>query len=243
MNNPFDPAADCIRLYGSCDSANLIVRFVLEELGLPYEFVSVDRANRLNRSEEYLKLNPQGLIPVLTVPGQSAPLFETAAILLFLADREARLAPDHASPDRGRFLSWLFFLSNTLHSDLRISFRPNRYTVDDHGTESLSEGLAKRLLGGFDHIETCLSSTGGPYLMGDDLSILDFYTGCCCRWYQLYPHQRSLSDERWPRLTKMLGLLQARESVRKSIALEEIPGSAFLSPQRPQIDEAALTGV
>ncbi|MEJ8473324.1 glutathione S-transferase family protein [Roseibium algae] len=243
MTDLLDPADNSLCLYGSFDSANLIVRFALEELGLPYRFVEINRANRANRSAEYLKFNPQGLMPVLVDPSQSAPLFETAGILLYLADREGRLAPEPRASDRGAFLTWLFFMSNTLHSDMRVSFRPQRYVEGDASCNALKVGLESRIRDGFDHLETCAVKSGGPYLLGAELSVLDFYAATLCRWFQLYPHQREFDVERWPKLVALIELLQQREAVLRAQRLELISGTAFLNPVRPDLDEAALTGV
>ena len=64
------------------DNAVLIIRLALEQRGLPYHAQLVDRAAQAQRAPAYLALNPNGLIPVLETP--QGPLFETAAILLWL---------------------------------------------------------------------------------------------------------------------------------------------------------------
>lgn len=241
--DPFKPDPDRLCLYGSFDSANLVVRFVLEETGLEYRFIEVDRAARANRTPDYLKLNPQGLLPVLADPDLSEPVFETAAILLYLADKTQQLAPHPSSPERGRLLTWLFFLSNTLHADLRISFRPERYVADAAARPHLIAGVERRLRQGFDHLETAFERSGGPYLLGAEPSIVDFYAATCARWYQIYPQSSELDRKAWTRLTAMLADLQTRPGVVRAKEMEQIPGPAFLDPQRPAIDPAALTGI
>ncbi|WP_417670548.1 glutathione S-transferase family protein [Roseibium sp.] len=243
MTDVFAPDEDRLCLYGSFDSANLIVRFVLEELQADYRFIEVNRASRLNRSEAYLKLNPQGLLPVLTVPDQAEPLFETAAILLFIGDRAGRLVPAPQSPMRGRLLTWLFFISNTLHSDMRISFRPKRYLAEGADEAPLRQGLEARIGAGFDYLERCISDAKGPFLLADDLSILDFYAAACARWFQLYPYVREFRQERWPHLRAMLMRLEERPSVRRAAEAEMITGPVFVNPSRPNIDPATITGV
>ena len=80
-----------LRLHYAPDNASLCIRLALEELGLPYETVLVNRATHAQRSPAYLALNPNGLIPVLETP--DGPLFETGAILLWLADTHGGLRP------------------------------------------------------------------------------------------------------------------------------------------------------
>ena len=96
-----------IQLYYHPGNASLTPHMLLEELGAPFELVLVDRANAAHRSPEYLKLNPNGQIPVL-VNGNFV-LYETAAICLYLADMhpEARLAPPLQTNERAHFYQWL----------------------------------------------------------------------------------------------------------------------------------------
>ncbi|MBD1547032.1 glutathione S-transferase family protein [Roseibium aggregatum] len=243
MSDPFKPDPDRLCLYGSFDSANLVVRFVLEELGLDYRFIAVDRAVRANKTPEFLKLNPQGLLPVLADPDLSEPVFETAAIILYLADKAQGLAPPFTSPERGRLLTWLFYLSNTLHADLRISFRPERYVADEAARWHLISGLEGRLIQAFDQLESAFERSGGLYVLGAEPSIVDFYAATCARWYQLYPEPKAFNRSAWPRLTAMIAKLQTRPAVIRAREMEQIPGPAFLDPQRPAIDPAALTGI
>ena len=99
-------------------NANLTPHMLLEELGVPFELVLVDRVNGAHKSAEFLKLNPNGRIPVL-VDGDLV-LFETAAICLHLVDThaDAHLAPPLATPERAHFYKWLIWSSNTLHAML-----------------------------------------------------------------------------------------------------------------------------
>ena len=105
------------------DTASLAVRMVLAELGVQHRCELIDREAGVLSSPAYRKMQPLGLIPAMETP--DGTMFETAAILLYLADRHPGLAPAVGSPDRGDFLKWLFFLSNTAHADLRTIFEDN----------------------------------------------------------------------------------------------------------------------
>ena len=135
-----------LRLHWSPDSANIVIRIALEELGLDFEAVRVNRAAGEHKQPDYLRLNPQGLLPVLE--DGDLVLFETGAILLHLADRTGRLGPD--GPDardpqaRAAFLKWLFYLSNTVHADLRAAFYSPRYVANPAAIPTLRDGLARR---------------------------------------------------------------------------------------------------
>ena len=222
-------------LFYSPDSANVVVRMALEEIGAPYEALEVDRRQGAQRSPAFLKFNPQGLLPVLVDPAQDEPVFETAAILLHLADQHATLKPLHASA-RGRFLKWLFYLSNTLHADLRMLFYTERYAADALAEKALRARLHPRVLAHLALLEAELARHGGPWLLGDEVSVCDLYLAACVRWSQLYPRGDALGAHRLqdlPRLLALLHRLELRAPVRRAFAAEGITGPLFVDPQYP----------
>ena len=103
-------------LHFAPDNASLIVRLALDHAGLPYQTRLVDRAARAQETAAYRALNPNGLIPTLETP--HGVLFETGAILLWLADTHGGLGPAPDDPGRGNWLKWLFFVANTVHPAL-----------------------------------------------------------------------------------------------------------------------------
>jgi glutathione S-transferase len=90
------------------------VAFLLEELGVPYERVILDRAKRENKTPSYLAIHPHGWVPAL-VDGDVV-IHETAAICLYLADRfiDVGLAPPAASRERGAYYQWIIYSVATL---------------------------------------------------------------------------------------------------------------------------------
>ena len=224
-------------LYYSPDSANLVIRMVLEELTLDYQGREVPR-KRTDRDESFLRLNPRGLLPVLIDDDINTALFETAAILLYLADKHGALAPKPSGHTaRGEMLKWLFMLSNTLHADLAIRFYPERYVTSDAEISPLLSATKRRVLGHIKLIEQALNAHDGTWLLADGPSICDFYLGCCVRWAQLYPETGPalLPEEvgALPKLTAMLGRLQQHASVQRALDRENIAGNAFIQPCSP----------
>lgn len=222
-------------LFYSPDSANVVVRMAFEEIGVPYEALEVDRRQHVQRSPAFLKFNPQGLLPVLIDSAQDEPLFETAAILLHLADQHATLKPLQTSA-RGRFLKWLFYLSNTLHADLRMLFYTERYATDALAEKALRARLHPRVLAHLALLEAELARHAGPWLLGDDLSVCDLYLAACVRWLQLYPRGHTLdvsSLQGLPRLLVLLQRLELRETVRRAFTAEGIDGPLFTAPRYP----------
>src|ERR1700757_1363629 len=118
---------------------------VLEELGLSYDLVLVDRAKNAQKSNDYLKINPNGRIPTL-VDGDLV-LFEAVAIVLHLVDQHpgAGLAPKVGTPERAKFYQWMTFLTNSLQEELMIWQYPDRLTEDEAAaTEVVKRGAEKR---------------------------------------------------------------------------------------------------
>lgn len=231
-------------LHYSPDSANVIVRTVLEELRLPYKDVLVDRAGKVQQSPQFRALNPQGLLPVLEVPGQDEPLFETAAILLYLADQHGGLLPSAPSA-RGRALKWLFFLSNTLHADLRALFYSPRYVADAQAIPSLRQALRERVLAHLALLDAEIGRRGAHWLLGEDCSICDIYLAWCARWAQLYPLHEALPGARLQALShlwQMLLKLQRRDCVLRACAQEEIDLPPFTAPRVPQPSRGSVAG-
>ena len=103
-------------------------RWMLEELGLPYELVRLDPKKGDNKGPDYLRVHPLGKVPAL-VDGE-VTLFESAAIVLYLADKAGRLAPQAGSTLRAEYYQWILFGVTTLEPPLA--------SVDAH-TRSLPE--------------------------------------------------------------------------------------------------------
>jgi len=230
------------RLHYAPDNASLIVRLALEELGTPYETVLVDRAARGQKAPAYLALNPAGLIPVLETP--DGPVFETGAILLWLADRHGQLAPAPDSPGRGAFLKWLFFASNTLHAGLRMRFYPDQYVGPDPAAQAaLRQQMKTRVTGHLDLVEA-QAATRPDWLGGARPSGLDFYLACLLRWCRLYPAEEEkdwCGSANWPHLRRMAAHLEHCNSVRVAIHAEGLGPAPFTAPRYPEPPEGSAT--
>ncbi len=226
---------DSYRLYYSPDSANLVVRMALEEVGADYGAVLVDRSRQEQRSAHFLQLNPQGLLPVL-VHG-SRVIFETAAILLYLVDRHAGIGPGLGAADRGELYRWLFFLSNTLHADLRVLFYTDRYLEDAAAATQLRSGVRQRVAGHLALLDREIGDSGSRCLLASGFSVCDLYLAACCRWAVLYPRGEAIDPgaiRDFPNLRILLQSLQGRAGVARACAAEEIPAPFFLDPVAPR---------
>ena len=218
-------------LHYAPDNASLVIRLALEELGQPYDTVLVNRQVQAQRGAAYRALNPNGLIPVLETP--DGAIFETAAILLWLADRHGALAPAVASDQRAGFLKWLFFTSNTLHADLRILFHPERYVGENQSHQQALRRVQRQRLHAHLSIIDAAAQTTTPWLCADEPSVLDLYLACLLRWMALYPQgcDRSwLVLAQYPTLYAMCSKLELRPSVSAARAAEGLGATPFTSP-------------
>ena len=178
-----------IRLHHYPSTAAMVPHIVLEEIGVPFERLLVDRAADAHKQPEYLRLNPNGLIPVL-VDGDLV-LYETAAITLHLCDRhpQARLAPEAGTDARSQFYKWLMWLTNTLQSTLIVYFYPHRWV--DEGNEAGAAQVRKhahaKVVTLLEQLDAQLASHGGPWFMGTDYTALDPYVFTLCRWTRNFP--------------------------------------------------------
>lgn len=226
-----------LRLHYAPDNASLIVRLALEELSVPFETCLVDRSVEAQNSSEYLSINPAGLIPALETP--DGPVFETAAILLWLSETYGALAPQPGAPERASFLKWLFYLSNTTHANLRLNFYPEKYVGPDKYAQSELRAHARaNLCKSFDLLDG-QAKEGHTWFFADRLSVLDLYVVAMLRWSALYPKGDTdwFTLGRWPVLAALSARIETRASVAKMIRAEGMAPHPFTCPDYPNPPE------
>ena len=165
-------------------NASMAPHIVLEEIGAPFELVLVDRERGAHKTPAYLRLNPNGLIPVLV--DADLVLYESAAICLHLSDTapQAGLAPVVGTPERAHCYKWLVWLTNSLQPALISYFYPERW-MDEGNAAGLAEfrSHAQARIGALlDLLDAELARHGKPWLLGDDYSVVDPYCLMLCRW-------------------------------------------------------------
>ncbi len=201
-------------------NANAAPHMLLEEMGVEYTLRLVDRSTNAQKSEEYLKLNPNGRIPTLV--DKDLVLFEAAAIVLHLVDQhpDCGLAPKVGMPGRAKFYQWLTFLTNSLQEELMTWQYPERLAGDDAAArEIVKRGAEARASAFLDVIEDHLKANG-PFFLGKKLSAADFYLVMLARWARAMgkpPRSR-------PNIAKLLDKVTALPSVRRAYEREGIAG-------------------
>jgi glutathione S-transferase len=207
-------------------TAAMIPHIVLEELGVPYQRVLVDRAQDQHKTPEYLQLNPNGLIPVLA--DGDLVLYETAAIVLHLCDTQpqARLAPQFGTRERAHFYKWLCWLATTLQPTLGVYFYPERWVASGNAALAAEvKAQAQAKAGGMlDQLDALVAGNGGPWLLGPEFSALDAYAFTLCRWTRNFSHGKARERAA---LGPYLQRVSERPAVQRVFAAEQISAPWF----------------
>lgn len=202
-------------------TAAMVPHVVLEELGTRYERVLVDRARNEHKEPDYLRLNPNGLIPVLT--DGDLVLYETAAIVLHLCDThpQAGLAPPLATPQRAHFYKWLVWLTNTVQATMLVYFYPERWVAEGNteGAAQVKGKAHERLVGLVRQMDAELARHGGPWFQGKQYSALDPYVFTMCRWTRNFAQGKA---REMPNLGPYLQRMLERPAVQRVLSAEQI---------------------
>jgi glutathione S-transferase len=201
-----------LTLYHAPQSRSVRPRWMLEEIGVPYELIRLDLEAGEQKRPEFLAINPNGAVPALVDEGRA--LFESAAICQHLAERfpEKRLAPALGSWARAEYYQWIHFATCTLEPPLITIFL---HTVSKPEAERLPQlvGPAReQLRAAIGVLERAL--TGRIHLVGDDLTAADVLVGSTLAWAQLM----GLLDATTPGTAAYLGRLMGRPAFQRAMA-------------------------
>ncbi len=217
-----------IQLHYYPSNASMIPHIVLEEMGVPFELVLVNRDVQAHKSADYLKLNPNGLIPALT--DGDLVLYETAAICLHLADTHPQLAlaPATGSNERAHFYKWLMWLTNTLQPSLIMYFYPDRYVAAGNvaGAQEVKTQAQSRIGGMLQQLDDELARVQAGKLVADSAwfvgaryTLLDAYVFTLCRWTRGFSSKPARS---YPHLGPYLQRMLDRPAVQRVMVTEKI---------------------
>lgn len=203
-------------LYYSPGAASMAVHHALLEIGAPHELREIDFETREQKSADYLRLNPNGLVPTLVVDGQ--PVYECAALLLLLTERhpQANLAPLPGTPERGLWLQWIVHLANTQQPAFRQWFYPQDFAAREHEQEARAFAR-QRIESVWERLEAHLAGHG-PFVLGERFSIADLYATMLMRWSRNMPKPAT----QWPALATLAGTVKARPSWKRLNEIERL---------------------
>jgi len=191
------------------------VALLLEELGLPYEAIPVDTRKGQQFDPKFKSINPNSKVPAI-VDGD-VKVFDSNAILLYLADREKKFVPlDLKSADRAHALSWLMFIASGIgpFSGQSVHFRnaapePKEYALNRYDFEAHRHWKI---------IDDHLASY--TYMLGNDYSIVDM---CFWGWARLVPFVLGTGDQTWEtykNIKRLLDLINTRPAAQKAESLK-----------------------
>ena len=189
---------------------------MLEELGLPYRIHLVDLSKGEQMSPAFLAINPNNKIPAIVDPdgpgGAPLTVWESGAILIYLAEKTASPLLPAAGAARYQVLQWLMFQVAgvgpmfgqaghfTIYAREQVSYGIERYSSE-----------ARRLLGVMDR-----TLTNQPHIAGADYSIADI---------AIYPWTNSAlriptigNFDAWPAVTRWRERIEARPAVQRGLA-------------------------
>jgi len=106
-------------LYYAPKTRSISTRWLLEELGVPYQLHTLDFSKKEHKAADYLKIQPHGQVPALTDHAANVTMYESAAIALYLAAKHNRFQVPVSSPEYAHFLQWCLYGPATIEHSLR----------------------------------------------------------------------------------------------------------------------------
>jgi GST-like protein len=214
---------DRIQLYSLPTPNGVKVSTMLEETGLPYEphTVSFDRRDQL--SPEFLSLNPNNKIPAIIDPtgpgGKPLPLFESGAILIYLADKAGKFLPADLAR-RYQCIQWVMFQMGGLgpmFGQLGFFHKFDGRHFEDKRPRDRYVEESKRLLGVLDrHL------AGKPWMMGDEYTIADIAIGPGLNTLTDYYGAADLVGfDRFAQVRRFLDAFLARPAVQRGLKIPD----------------------
>jgi glutathione S-transferase len=197
-----------LTLYHAIPSRSSIARWMLEEVGQPYELHLLDLKSGEQREPAYRAVNPMGKVPALR--HGDAVVTEAAAICTYLADAfpQAGLNVPVGDPRRGVYLKWLFFGPGCVEPAVTDRAFPRKeppqagtlgYGDYDTVMDVLAQAVAK-----------------GPYLMGNQFTAADVVIGANLRWGMMF----KLIPDR-PEFSAYVGRLAGRPALQRADAKDK----------------------
>ena len=196
---------DRLTFYTNPQSRGRIVRWMLEEVGVPYDTVLLDYGTTM-KAPEYLAINPMGKVPAIR--HGDAVVTEVAAICAYLADAfpQAGLAPAPGSRLRGTYYRWLFFAAGPVEA--AVSNQALGFVVPPGRERMMGYGSYAEVMRA---LEGAVSQS--DYLLGDTFSAADVYLGSHLGFGMQFGtiEKRPAFEAYWARLSARPAAVRARE--------------------------------
>ncbi|HMG48165.1 MAG TPA: glutathione S-transferase family protein [Allosphingosinicella sp.] len=199
---------DSLTFYTNPMSRGRIARWMLEEVGEPYETVLLDYGTTM-KAADYLSVNPMGKVPA--IKHGDTVVTEAAAICAYLADAfpDKGLAPPPGHSKRGPYYRWLFFAAGPVEAAV---------TAKSLGLLAPAD---KKMMAGYGSFEEVIDAlelaiTPGPYICGEQFTAADLYLGAQIGWGMMFG-----SIEKRPAFSDYFGRLQARPTAARAREIDD----------------------
>ena len=218
-----------ITLYSAPTPNALKIKIALEEMALPYQLREMDFSKLEQREPWYLKLNPNGRVPtIVDHDNGDEPIFESGAILIYLAEKTGRFLPATGLP-RIRVIEWLMFQMSGIgpmlgQANVFFRYAPEKipYAIERYQREG------RRLL---TVLDTQLAAQ--EYVAGPDYSIADMAT-----WPWAVGHGwAGIEADDLPHLQRWLAQIRARPAVKRAA-----PPLPPVTADKQRLEEAVQSG-
>ena len=202
-----------LKFYYSGAPNPMKVALFLEETGLPYEAIPVDTRKGDQHKPEYVAVNPNAKVP--SIVDGDAVVFDSTAILLYLAEKTGKFLPPNTPKARGELLSWMMFIASGVgpYSGQSVHFRnfaPEKvpYAINRYAYEAqrhfgiLNDRLGKQ-----------------KYMVGDSYTIVDMNVW---GWARLIPN--ALGEAAWekfPNVKRLVDEISARPAAARATVLKD----------------------
>lgn len=180
-----------LKLYGGARSRASIVKWYLEELSVPYEFVQLDMQAGAHRQPEFLAINPIGKVPAI-VDGDFK-LWESGAILLYLAQKYGKMPA--TLEEQAQITQWVIFGNATLGPGIFVEASRERETPKL--LTPLNEILERQ-----------------PFLLGEELTVVDVAVGSILAYI---PMMLKLDLSEYPAVVTYIQRLSERPAFQKAM--------------------------
>ena len=202
-----------LKFYYSGAPNPMKVALFLEETETPYEAIPIDTRKGDQHKPEYLNINPNAKVP--TIVDGDAVVFDSNAILLYLAEKTKKFLPPNAPKERGELLSWLFFVASGVgpfagqsvhfrnYAPEKIHYAVNRYMYEAQRHFGILDARLKDM----------------KYTVGNAYGIVDM---AVWGWARLVP--TVLGEEHWqkfPHLKRLVDEISARPAAKRAVALKD----------------------
>ena len=208
---------DILQLYSFPTPNGVKVSIALEEMGIPYEAHKVTLSDADVKSPEFLSLNPDNKIPAIVDPngpdGAAIGLFESGAILIYLAEKSGKLIGKTAT-DKAKIIQWLMFQMGGLgpmFGQLGFFYKFAGSDIQDPRPRDRYIGEAKRLLSVLE------KEMDGKEWIAGEYSIADIAIAPWLRSLDFYGARDVLGWENHPNLVAYLDRFLARPAVQTGL--------------------------